>query len=65
MKNYRITIVADISSSLKKKDLENKLVASLFDIETEKKIFDGESKKLEVINYQVTEAIQLTKNSYA
>ena len=42
MGNYRITIIAKAVSSLPRKDLEAKLVAALFDIETEEKISDGE-----------------------
>jgi hypothetical protein len=44
--------------------LESKLVISLFDVETNEKISDGESKKFEVIDYEITEAISIlnTKN---
>jgi len=58
MIDYRITILADVTSSLSREDLESKLVISLFDIETEHKVSDGESGRLEVIDYELTEAIE-------
>jgi len=54
MNEYRITIVAQCNSVLSKEDLELRLVASLFDIETEEKISDGDSKKFEVVDYLTT-----------
>ena len=56
MGTYRITIIAQADSSLSKKDLESRLVASLFDIETRQKISDGDNNQLEVLDYELTEA---------
>ena len=64
MNNYRINIIAEVMLPLSKNELESKLVVSLFDVETHEKISDGESKKFEVIDYEITEAISIlnTKN---
>ena len=56
MENYRITIMAEVISSLPREDLEAKLVAALFDIETEEKISDGDNEQFQVVDYQLTEA---------
>lgn len=57
--DYQITILANVSSSLSKEKLENKLVISLFDIETGEKVSDGEGRQLEVVDYELTEAIPI------
>ena len=57
MAAYQIIIVAEAISSLSRKDLETKLVASLFDLETGQKISDGDSDQFEIVNYKLTEAI--------
>ena len=62
MENYRITIVATVTSSLARKDLETKLVASLFDVESEEKISDGDNEQFQVVDYQLTEAIPTGKS---
>lgn len=59
MENYRIAIVAKVASSLTRKDLETKLVASLFDMESEEKISDGDNEQLEVVDYELTQAIPI------
>ncbi len=59
MENYRITIMAEVVSSLPREDLEAKLVAALFDIETEVKISDGDNDQLEIVDYELTEAIPI------
>jgi len=59
MENYKITIIAEVSSSLSKKVLESKLVLSLFDIESEERVSDGENDQLEVVDYQLTEAVPI------
>ena len=59
MENYRITIVATVTSSLARKDLETKLVASLFDVQSEEKISDGENDQLEVVDYELTQALPI------
>jgi hypothetical protein len=64
MKNYRITITATVTSSLSRKDLETKLVASLFDMETEMKISDGDNNQLEVVDYKLTEAIPINEENF-
>ena len=56
MGKYRIAIVAQANSSLCKSDLELRLVASLFDIETEQKVSDGDNDQLQVVDYELTEA---------
>jgi len=60
MEQYRITIIDEVMSSLSKTDLESKLVASLFGIENEDKVADGESNELEIIDYELTEAIPIS-----
>ena len=57
MGNYRITIMAKAASSLSREDLEAKLVAALFDVETEVKISDGDNEQFEIVDYELTEAI--------
>ena len=59
MENYRITIMATVVSSLSRRNLEAKLVAALFDIETEVKISDGDNEQFEIVNYELTEAIPM------
>lgn len=56
IRDYRITILTNVTSSLSKEELEDKLVISLFDIETGEKVSDGESRQLEVVDYDLTEA---------
>ena len=56
MENYRITITAEVISSLPREDLEAKLVISLFDIETGEKVSDGDNEQFQVVDYQLTEA---------
>lgn len=64
MENYRITITATVISSLSRKDLETKLVVSLFDMETEMKISDGDNNQLEVVDYKLTEAIPINGENF-
>jgi hypothetical protein len=61
MQDYRITILANVSSSLSKEELEDKLVISLFDIETGEKVSDGEGRQLEVVDYAMTEASPISQ----
>lgn len=61
MENYRITIITEVVSSLPRKDLEAKLVAALFDIETEVKISDGDNGQFEIVDYELTEAIPISE----
>ena len=56
MGKYRIAIIAQANSSLCKRELESRLVASLFDIETGQKVSDGDNDQLEVVDYELTEA---------
>ncbi|MFH0775687.1 MAG: hypothetical protein V2A53_09415 [bacterium] len=62
MENYRIIIAATVISSLSRKDLETKLVVSLFDMETEMKISDGDNDQLQVVDYALTKAVSIAKN---
>lgn len=59
MVQYRITIMAEASSSLSKNDLESRLVASLFDVESGRKVADGDSREFEVVDYELTEALPI------
>ena len=49
--------MAKAASSLSREDLEAKLVAALFDVETEVKISDGDNEQFEIVDYELTEAI--------
>jgi len=62
MGNYRITVIAEVVSSLPREDLEAELVAALFDIETEEKVSDGDNEQLEVVDYELTEAIPIDES---
>ena len=57
MVTYQIIVVAEANSSLSRNDLETKLVAALFDIESGQNISDGDSDQFEIVNYKLTEAI--------
>jgi len=59
MVRYKINIIAEAKSSLSKTDLESSLVVSLFDVETEQKVADGENKQLEIVDYELTEALPI------
>lgn len=59
MVGYKIKIIAEARSSLSKSDLESKLVVSLFDVETEQKVADGENEQLEIVDYELTEAVPI------
>lgn len=56
MAEYQVTIFAEVRSALSETELEKRLVISLFDMENEIAITDGQSPYLEVIDYHVTEA---------
>ena len=60
MVGYKIKIIAEARSSLSKSDLESKLVVSLFDVETEQKVADGENKQLEIVDYELTKAVPIS-----
>lgn len=62
MGNYRIAIAATVMSSLSRENLEARLVVSLFDIEDEMKISDGDNNQLQVMDYALTEAVPITQN---
>lgn len=62
MVGYKITIVADANSSLSRTVLESRLVASLFDIETGEKVSEGDSRELEIVDYELTEALPIDKS---
>lgn len=59
MSNYQITIIALVNSSLPKEELESRLVASLFDVETEQKTSDGDNDNLHIVDYELTEAVPI------
>lgn len=62
MENYRITLMAEAISSLPKEELESKLVAALFDIETGERISDGDNEQFQVVDYVLTEAVPIAEN---
>jgi hypothetical protein len=59
MAKYMIRIIAEVNSSLSKTDLESRLVASLFNVESEEKVSDGDNDQIEVEDYELTEAITI------
>jgi hypothetical protein len=59
MAKYMIRIIAEVNSSLSKTDLESRLVASLFDVESEEKLSDGDNNHFCIVDYDLTEAIPI------
>ncbi len=57
-KEYNILISANCKSTLSKNDLNNKLVASLYDINTKEKISDENNEKFEILDYNFTNVIE-------
>jgi len=57
-KEYNILISANCQSTLSVNSLNNKLVASLYDIETEEKISDGDNEKFEIVDYNFINVIE-------
>jgi hypothetical protein len=57
-KEYNILISANCQSTLSVNSLNNKLVASLYDIETKEKISDGDNEKFEIVDYNFTNVIE-------
>ncbi len=55
-KEYNILISANCLSSLNKEDLNNTLVASLYNIDTKEKISDADNDKFEILDYNFTNA---------
>jgi len=55
---YNILLSANCLSTLDEIDLNKKLVASLYDIDTKEKISDGENKKFEILDYNFTSVIK-------
>lgn len=53
-KEYNILISANCLSSLNKEDLNNTLVASLYNIDTKEKISDADNDKFEILDYNFT-----------
>ncbi len=51
---YNILISANCLSTLDRKELNNKLVASLYNIDTDEKISDGDNEIFEVLDYNFT-----------
>ena len=52
---YNILISAKCLSTLNRNDLNNKLVVSLYDIDTQEKISDGDNEKFEILDYNFTQ----------
>jgi len=59
---YNILISANCLSILDQKDLNNKLVASLYNIETGEKVSDGDNEKFEILDYNFTNVISNRKS---
>jgi hypothetical protein len=59
VEKYRITIIGEATSSLSRQQLESRLVVGLYDLESEEKVSDGETDDLEIIDYELTEAIPI------
>ncbi len=57
-KQYQLLIKASFLSTLTAEELESKLVASLYDIETEEKISDGDDEIFEILDYDFTDVIE-------
>jgi hypothetical protein len=57
-KEYNILISAKCLSTLSVNSLNNKLVASLYDIDTKEKISDGDNEKFEIVDYNFTNVIE-------
>lgn len=55
---YNILLSANCLSTLDEIDLNKKLVASLYDIDTKEKISDGENEKFEILDYNFTSVIK-------
>ncbi|VVH65960.1 hypothetical protein BSPLISOX_1053 [uncultured Gammaproteobacteria bacterium] len=54
---YEVCINASILSSLEVEKIKNLLVVSLFDIDTEEKISDGDNDKITVLDYYLTTCV--------
>jgi hypothetical protein len=59
MTKYMIRIIAEVNSSLSKTDLESRLVVSLFDVESEEKLSDGDNNHFCIVDYDLTETIPI------
>ena len=57
-KEYNILISANCQSTLSKNDLNDQLVASLYNIDTRKKISDGDNEKFEILDYNFTNVVE-------
>ena len=58
-KEYRLSISASFLSTLTAEELESKLIASLYDIETGEKISDGDNENFEILDYDFTDVIEI------
>jgi len=57
-KEYNILISANCQSTLSKNDLNDQLVASLYNIDTREKISDGDNEKFEILDYNFTNVVE-------
>lgn len=57
-KEYNILISANCKSTLSKNELNHKLVASLYDIDTKEKISDSDNDKFEILDYNFTNVVE-------
>lgn len=59
---YDINIKARANSKLSQKELEGHLVIALYNIDSQYSKLDGVDDDLEVIDYEITEAIPICEN---
>jgi len=59
MKKYKIFIETDVLSTLPKKQLEERLIVALYEIENDRVICDGENDNLTVLDYIETNADEM------
>jgi hypothetical protein len=55
---YNILVSANCLSTLNEKGLNNKLVASLYDVDTKEKISDGDNDKFEILDYNFMNVVK-------
>lgn len=58
-RRYTVRVIAEVRTSLSPDELEKCLVLSLFGVESEAKISDGDDERFEVVDYGVTEAVPI------
>ncbi|MCK4553889.1 hypothetical protein KAU19_02920 [Candidatus Parcubacteria bacterium] len=59
---YDININAQVESKLSAKELRSQLVIALYDVESQYSKLDGVDDDLEVVDYEITDAIPICPN---